>query len=98
EKLLQEMQGKSDRRAHYVCALVLMRGPGDTRPLVAEAEWHGEIATAPRGTSGFGYDPLFWLPTLGKTSAELVPEHKNRISHRGRALATLLELLKASSA
>ena len=97
EKLLHELEGKSDRRAHYVCVLVLMRGPADREPLVAEADWHGQIATEPRGSGGFGYDPLFWLPTLGKTSAELEPVHKNRISHRGRALAQLLELLKAST-
>jgi len=96
EKLLRELKGKSDRKAHYVCVLVLMRGPADTRPLVAEAEWHGEIATAPRGTGGFGYDPLFWLPALGKTSSELAPEEKNRLSHRGQALARLLELLQAA--
>ena len=65
-------------------------------PLVAEAEWHGEIATAPRGTGGFGYDPLFYLPYLDKTAAELEPAQKNLISHRGQALAKLLELLKAA--
>jgi len=97
EKLLDELKGRSDRAAHYVCVLVLMRGPADTQPLVAEAEWHGEIATAPRGAGGFGYDPLFWLPGLGKTAAELAPEEKNRLSHRGQALAKLLELLKMSS-
>lgn len=94
EKLLLELKNESDRRAHYVCVLVLMRGPGDAQPLVAEAEWHGEIARAPRGGGGFGYDPLFYLPELGKTAAELAPEEKNRISHRGQALARLLELLK----
>jgi len=93
EKLLLELENENDRRAHYVCALVLMRGPGDAQPLVAEAEWHGEIARAPRGRGGFGYDPLFYLPELDKTAAELEPGHKNRISHRGQALARLLELL-----
>jgi XTP/dITP diphosphohydrolase len=96
QKLLSELLHEPNRRAHYVCVLVLMRGPADTDPLVAAAEWHGEIATAPRGTGGFGYDPLFWLPALGQTSAELEPAHKNRISHRGQALAKLLELLKAA--
>ena len=96
QKLLSELQKQNNRRAHYVCVLVLMRGPGDAQPLVAEAEWHGEIAAAPRGAGGFGYDPLFWLPELGKTAAELEPEHKNRISHRGQALAKLLEMLKLS--
>ena len=95
EKMLLEMKDKNNRRAHYVCVLVLMRGPADTAPLVAEAEWHGEIAREPRGRGGFGYDPLFWLPQLGKTAAELESAQKNRISHRGLALARLLELLKA---
>jgi len=94
EKLLAEMAAHENRRAHYVCALVLMRGPGDTQPLVAEAEWHGEIARAPRGSSGFGYDPCFYLKDLGKTAAELEPAEKNRISHRGQALQKLLDLLK----
>lgn len=95
EKLLAEMSPHDDRSAHYVCVLVLMRGPGDTQPLVAQAEWHGEIARAPRGSGGFGYDPYFVLRELGKTAAELAPEQKNRISHRGQALAKLLELLKS---
>ena len=94
EKLLAEMAAHENRRAHYVCALVLMRGPGDTQPLVAEAEWHGEIARAPRGGGGFGYDPCFYLKDLGKTAAELDPAQKNRISHRGQALQKLLALLK----
>ena len=95
EKLLAEMSSHDNRGAHYVCVLVLMRGPGDTQPLVAEAEWHGEIARAPRGSGGFGYDPYFLVPELGKTAAELAPEQKNRISHRGQALQKLLALLKA---
>ncbi len=94
EKLLFELKNESNRAAHYVCVLVLVRGPGDTDPLVAQAEWHGEIAHSPRGTNGFGYDPYFLVPGLGKTAAELAPEYKNRLSHRGQALAKLLELLK----
>jgi XTP/dITP diphosphohydrolase len=96
QKLLQELAHHQNRKAHYVCVLVLVRGPGDTEPLVAQAEWHGEIAHAPRGTNGFGYDPYFLVPGLGKTAAELAPEVKNRLSHRGQALAKLLELLKAA--
>jgi XTP/dITP diphosphohydrolase len=94
QKLLAEMSAHDDRRAHYVCVLVLMRGPGDTQPLIAEAEWHGEIARAPRGIGGFGYDPYFYLRGPSKTAAELDPAEKNRISHRGQALAKLLEMLK----
>jgi XTP/dITP diphosphohydrolase len=93
QKLLTELANKENRRAHYVCVLVLVRGPGDTEPLVAEAEWHGEIVRVPRGSGGFGYDPLFYLKDLDKTAAELDPAHKNRISHRGQALAKLLDLL-----
>ena len=93
-KLLAELERHEDRRAHYVCVLVLMRGPGDTQPLVAEAEWRGEIARAPRGAGGFGYDPLFLPLGTTKSAAELAPEEKNRASHRGQALAKLLELLK----
>ena len=95
QKLIAEMSAHEDRRAHYVCVMVLMRGPGDTAPLVAEAEWQGEIARAPRGAGGFGYDPCFYLPALGKTAAELAPEEKNRLSHRGQAMQKLLALLKA---
>jgi XTP/dITP diphosphohydrolase len=95
QKLLAEMAGHENRRAHYVCVLVLMRGPGDTQPLIAQAEWQGEIARAPRGSGGFGYDPYFIVKELGKTAAELAPEEKNRISHRGQALQKLLALLKA---
>jgi XTP/dITP diphosphohydrolase len=95
EKLLFELKEESNRGAHYVCVMVLMRGPGDTAPLVAEAEWRGEIARAPRGGNGFGYDPYFYLPALGKTAAELAPEDKNRLSHRGQAMQKLLALLKA---
>ena len=90
-KLLSVLE--SDRRAYYACVMVLVRHPEDPRPLVAEGIWRGEIARAPRGANGFGYDPLFFVPSLGKTAAELAPEHKNRISHRGIALQKLLALL-----
>jgi XTP/dITP diphosphohydrolase len=93
-KLLDNL--KDERRAHYICVMVLVRHPQDSKPLVAEGRWHGEIARAPRGANGFGYDPLFLLPG-GKTAAELEPDEKNRISHRGLAAAKLLELLRDSS-
>jgi len=95
-KLLEELAHLENRKAHYVCVLVLVRGPGDTEPLVAQAEWHGEIARAPRGTNGFGYEPYFLVPGLGRTAAELAPADTNRLSHRGQALAKLLELLKGA--
>ena len=75
---------------------VSVRHPDDPRPLIAEGIWRGEIARAPRGANGFGYDPLFLLPERGKTAAELDPAEKNRISHRGVALQRLLVLLNES--
>jgi XTP/dITP diphosphohydrolase len=95
EKLLLKMKEKNNRAAHYECVLVLMRGPGDLHPLIAQAEWHGEITRAPRGSGGFGYDACFYLKALDKTAAELDPAEKNRISHRGLALQKLLTLLKS---
>jgi XTP/dITP diphosphohydrolase len=74
--------------------MVLVRSADDPQPLVAKGTWDGEIARAPRGANGFGYDPLFLLPGRGLTAAELPPEEKNRLSHRGRAAARLLELLR----
>jgi len=92
EKLLQEL--KDQRVAYYACIMVLVRSATDPLPLVAEGIWHGEIARAPNGANGFGYDPLFYLPHVGKTAAELHAAEKNRISHRGQALAKLAELLR----
>jgi XTP/dITP diphosphohydrolase len=94
DKLLQDMQGVTDRRAHYYCVLVLVRHADDPQPIIAEGEWHGEIAHAERGDGGFGYDPMFWLPELGKMSSELSHDEKHAISHRGRAMKVLLEKLK----
>jgi XTP/dITP diphosphohydrolase len=96
EKLLHALAGVADRRAHYYCVIALVRHADDPQPLLAEAEWHGEILEAPRGAGGFGYDPLFYIPALGKTGAELAPAEKNRISHRGKALALLVDRLRAS--
>jgi XTP/dITP diphosphohydrolase len=93
EKLLHEL--KDGRAAHYVCVLVLLQHANDPRPLIAEGVWQGEIARTARGSNGFGYDPLFYLPDQGKTAAELDPEQKNRISHRAKALSRLVELLRS---
>jgi XTP/dITP diphosphohydrolase len=90
------MKALGERRAaHYVCLMVFVRHADDPRPLIAEGLWHGEIARAPRGANGFGYDPLFLLPERGKTAAELEPAEKNRVSHRALALKRLLDLLDA---
>lgn len=94
EKLLQTMQGVADRRAHYYCVLVLVHHADDPQPLIAEGEWHGEIAEQEQGEGGFGYDPLFWLPQLGRMSAELKPEDKAQISHRAQAMKIMLQKLK----
>ena len=95
EKLLEMMREITDRRAHYYCILVLVRHADDPQPIIADGEWHGEILDAPRGVNGFGYDPLFWLPEMGQTSAELAPEVKNILSHRAAAFRHLVGRLKA---
>src|SRR5271154_905457 len=92
-KLLDLLVNESNRKAHYYCVVVLVRNADDPQPLICEGEWLGEIAWAPRGDGGFGYDPLFLVQDLGKTGAELKPEEKNRISHRGKALTALLARL-----
>jgi len=89
--LLERLAGvpTAARSAHYHCSIVLLRSPTDPDPVIAQGEWRGTIATAPRGDHGFGYDPVFVDPALGKTAAELEAAVKNRVSHRGRALAAL---------
>lgn len=91
--LIEKLAGEEDRSAHYVCVLVLVRHPEDPQPLIAEGEWHGQIIATPRGSQGFGYDPLFLLPELEQTAAELAPELKNTLSHRGTACRRLIEKL-----
>lgn len=93
-KLLTALGPALDRRAEFYCALVALAHPDDPAPLIATGAWQGEIAHAPRGRGGFGYDPVFFDPTLGRTAAELDPQQKNRVSHRGTALRRLIELLK----
>lgn len=93
-KLLKELEGTNDRGAHYTCAIALVWPDG--RLLTAEDYLYGEIAHDERGSNGFGYDPLFLLPEQGLRTAEISPEEKNRISHRGKALRQLVEKLKSS--
>ncbi|MDR2031974.1 MAG: RdgB/HAM1 family non-canonical purine NTP pyrophosphatase [Azoarcus sp.] len=81
------------RSAWYYCCLVLVRNADDPCPMIADGRWHGRILTEARGEGGFGYDPLFWLPTLAQSAAELSPERKNRLSHRGIAMRQLLACL-----
>ncbi len=89
QKLLRELSGHTDKRAFYYCSLVLVQHLNDPRPLIADADWWGEIIVTPRGQGGFGYDPHFYLPEHGCTAAELNAEAKNNLSHRGKAMAML---------
>jgi len=93
--LIEQLKSHTNRSAHYTCALVLVRHPEDPEPLIALGQWYGEIIDTPRGQGGFGYDPHFLIPELGLTAAELSPEEKNQRGHRGKALAQLIQLLKA---
>ena len=93
--LVEKLAGESDRRAHYVCALVLVRNAEDPQPIIAEGEWHGQIIDSPRGAGGFGYDPYFLLPEMGQTAAELDGQLKNTLSHRGAACRQLIARLGA---
>jgi len=94
QKLIADLQGKSDRRAHYVAVLVFVHHADDPQPIICEGEWHGEIVDTPRGEGGFGYDPYFLVPDLNQTAAEISADEKNQRSHRGKALAQLMERLK----
>jgi XTP/dITP diphosphohydrolase len=93
-KLVAALANATDRRAHYVAVLVLVRHADDPQPLVGEGEWHGEIIATPRGDGGFGYDPHFLVSDLRRTAAELDAAEKNRRSHRGQALTQLIAKLK----
>lgn len=95
DKLLAALAASSDRRAYYYCAMVLVRHAADPQPLIGEGYWWGEISAQARGRNGFGYDPHFFLPQLGKNAAELDAEHKNKLSHRGQALRQLVEKLRS---
>ena len=95
-KLLAELAGASNRRATFHCVIAFVRSADDPDPVLCEGSWHGEILDGPRGQNGFGYDPLFLVPTHGCSAAELDPEEKHRISHRGQALSKLKATLKAA--
>ena len=97
QKLITELNNQADRSAHYVCALVFVKSADDLNPLIVETTWHGVILNEAKGSNGFGYDPHFFLPELGKTAAELDPTQKNLISHRGQALRELIRQLQARS-
>ncbi len=92
--LIKNLRDKTDKTAHYSCAIVLAYPDGST--VSAEGEMHGQVIDTPKGENGFGYDPIFFLPEYGMTSAEISPEEKNRISHRAKALNALVEKLDKS--
>ncbi|KFI07002.1 RdgB/HAM1 family non-canonical purine NTP pyrophosphatase [Massilia sp. BSC265] len=94
EKLVADLTKHADKSAYYYCVLVYVRHADDPQPVIADGQWHGEIIASPRGANGFGYDPHFLIPALGKTTAELEPSVKNAHSHRGQALRALVEKLK----
>ena len=91
--LLEKLEGVEDRGAHFTCAVALVRPDGSS--VCAEGYFYGQIAREETGSNGFGYDPLFFVPEYGCTSAELPPETKNAISHRANALKALLKKLRA---
>lgn len=92
-KLQRELGTGTPCAAYFTCCLVHIASPADPAPVVAMARWHGQIIPAPRGSNGFGYDPYFLVPGLGKTSAQLPLKEKNRLSHRGQACRLLAGLL-----
>lgn len=93
QKLVADLSTLSDKSAYYYCVLVYVRHPDDPQPVIADGRWDGEIIATARGAGGFGYDPHFLIPALGKTTAELAPEEKNALSHRGQALRALVAKL-----
>lgn len=92
--LLKILKQHENRFAHYYCCLVLVRKHDDPQPLIAEGIWKGVILKKARGNNGFGYDPLFMDNITGKSAAELTPELKNKLSHRGQALRKMLHLIE----
>lgn len=95
-KLLEELKDipEAERTARYQCVMVFMRHAGDPTPIIASGSWEGVILNAPKGSGGFGYDPLFYVATHQCSAAELTPELKNKLSHRSKALISLLHKLQ----
>jgi XTP/dITP diphosphohydrolase len=91
--LIQKLLECTQRQAHFTCTLVFLESEVDPEPLISVGHWYGEILENPQGSSGFGYDPLFWVPELHKTAAQMSSEEKNQVSHRGQALRHLLTQL-----
>jgi XTP/dITP diphosphohydrolase len=97
-KLIADLAAHADKSAYYYCVLVFVRHADDPQPVIADGVWTGEISATARGDNGFGYDPHFWLPALGKSAAELASSEKNALSHRGQALRELVAKLSAGRA
>jgi XTP/dITP diphosphohydrolase len=93
EKLVRDLAEHADKSAYYYCVLVYVRHADDPQPVIADGVWRGQIVDTPRGEGGFGYDPYFLIPALGKTTAELAPSEKNAVSHRGQAIRALVAKL-----
>ena len=93
-RLVADLASHADKSAYYYCVLVFVRHADDPQPVIADGMWRGVIQDEARGEGGFGYDPHFFIPELGKTTAELPADEKNRLSHRGQALRALVEKLK----
>ncbi len=93
QKLLELMKTQNNKRAHYVCVLTAVRSADDPEPLIAVGRWEGEVSQERKGAGGFGYDPYFLIPALGKHAAELSAEEKNAVSHRGKAMQQMKELI-----
>lgn len=93
-RLLEKLQNINDRRAYFYCCLVMIQHADDPAPLIAEGRWHGEISLQPSGEGGFGYDPVFYLPDLNCSAAELPAAEKLRLSHRGQAVGRLKSRLQ----
>ena len=91
--LVDQLAGRADRRAYYYCVLVLIQSVDDPCPIIADGRWWGEVLEMPRGQGGFGYDPYFLIPSLNQTVAQLSVADKNLVSHRGLALARLVEMI-----
>ena len=87
------MDQHDNRKAHFCCAMVFVKSASDPNPIIVERRWEGELLREPIGENGFGYDPIFFLPDHDCSSAQLRPEVKNQISHRGQALGDLLKQL-----
>ena len=93
-KLLNLLKEEKNRKAHYHCSIVFIKEPKDPQPIICEGQWYGEILKGPKGSKGFGYDPIFLDYKSEQSAGELTPEIKNRISHRGHALQKLKQKLK----